>query len=105
MSRRHCGACGSHTPRGGFERAHFFSDGSGGCMCKQNMLDLCKYPCHRDIVHGINGGWRALIKLWPNLKPLYALAVAHMRLRSRGLGCGMKTKVGQLARMRQAAAL
>lgn len=71
-------------------------------MCKNNLIDLCKRPCHRDIVHGVKGGWGAIIKRYPDLKPAYDLAIAHHDLREKGLGCGLKTKVGQTARVRQA---
>jgi hypothetical protein len=120
MKRGPCLACGVVRGPQGFEDAHIVAagvrgdgkDSGNGCDCAENKLRLC-WTCHRLVVHGVKGGWKALVERAQRLNPAgAALLVAsvkrareHWYARNRGeTACSAGTKAGAAARVRIQAA-
>lgn len=100
------GTCEATGRRGRCERAHVKAGGvrgANGCRCPANLIMLLR-RIHQFHMHGVNGGWLAVLSKYPHLKKRYDAAIHHWERRQRGEGCGARTKAGQLARVRIARA-
>ena len=110
-----CIACGCTASPRGFEDAHIHSAGvrgggknSGrGCDESVNLLRLW-FNHHRWVVHGVNGGWAALLEVARRagtevvVKARIQEADKHYEARCRGeTECSKDSKVAWLARIRQ----
>ncbi len=102
LNRHICELCGNGDVRVRKEQAHIIPGGRGyvkGCKCRDNMVNACKYPCHR--VHIEQKNWKWVVNKWPHMKAKYEHALEHYATRQRGEGCGALTKTGQTARLRR----
>jgi hypothetical protein len=105
-----CEACGE---KGYVEKAHIYAAGwrrKGGCGCKVNIVLLC-WRCHRQLMHGVNGGWSGLMAtltperlMFFQLRMNQAQAHYYKRLRGEPMRCNRNSKLADAARRRIAAA-